>query len=141
MGTKAAAIAIVGALAVIGLVWGSAVLIKGYLLPKPQFYSDIKNVDIKTYSVSGEVKSISGTEFTIEAGLVVVGKQGNELRFFGKKAVADGQTKVFRRVAPGKPDFTGATLTDIEPGQNITVYTGTNPYEEDSFKTDRIEIN
>ncbi|MGE5392545.1 MAG: hypothetical protein ACM3NH_02280 [Candidatus Saccharibacteria bacterium] len=140
-GTRLGILAIAGALIVIGVVWFAIVRLNAFLNPTPQFYSDVKNVDIKTYSLSGQVKTAAPEGIVFTAGQVITGKKGNELKFYDKTALVTSETKVFRRISKDSPDFEAANASDISAGKDITVYTAKNPYENDRFEVDRIEIN
>lgn len=140
-GIKAAALAIISSILIIAAVWFAIVKLNGYLNPPSEFYGNAENLKIETYSSSGQVKAAEDDRIVVTVGQVTTGKQGNELRYFDKTVYFGAETKFFRRIEAGRSDFTQASKADIAPGKDVTVYTKTNPYDNDVFAADRIDIN
>ena len=103
------------------------------------YFADVPNLNISSYSLSGKVTRIEPDEIELEVGQVVSGPNGNTIEYQKYTAQIQQTTAILKRNAENKLD--PALTKDILVGNEITVYTSENPYNTKSVFASKIELN
>lgn len=86
------------------------------------------------YSVTGNVIGVNGSDITLDAGIVLQGRDGKNRFGYVKRIVLVGDnTQIY-------DSGDRAALSDIKNGSELTIYTPDSPYSLNRLHADKIEI-
>jgi hypothetical protein len=96
-----------------------------------------RELDIKTFSLGGEVVATSAEQITLKTGWI----ENGEFVYYDRFVKINGQTKIFTISSTGtNPVNTNNPSSYIKVGDKITVSGAGNPYTVDTVTATKIEI-
>lgn len=97
---------------------------------------ELQNIPIQTYSSGGTVTKIEEGKIYYQAAHYVNG----EIKFSEKIAATDSTTFVYKVLKSQNFKTDSAKFSDIKVGQEISVYTTTDPQSTSQLRAQKIEI-
>jgi hypothetical protein len=127
---------LVAVLVVFGAWYGITKLIREDV--SDEYFNNVQNIPIKTYSLGGTVESANFPKIMIKAGQVVTQNGQNNLVYKTYTASVTSATEYKKYNEQGTES--AIDFASIGTGDNITVYTAQNPYDNDEVTVSKIEI-
>ncbi len=118
--------------------WYAAIKIMS-LQVEQVYLDDLKNLDVKSFSLNGKVTELNLPKLSLEVGQVVSTNKGNELVYKTFNGVVNNDTSYFKKMED--QTFGPALIEDLHLADTVTIYTSQNPYENNELTIIRIEIN
>ncbi len=95
------------------------------------------SLDIKEYSLTGQVLEASGSRIIFNAGMVFTDRAGQTLFDYVKKTVSITSETQINEAGNRSASL---ELSEIQKDSEIVVYTSDNPFESDTITARRIEV-